>query len=322
MKKLVLFALLLPAIAFAQPYWNSPTGLPSQSGHSGEFLTTNGSVASWSAAAGNSALSSITAASGANTISSGDNAQVWRWALTTAAKSAFTFTESAASTSGVNNQILVNINTLANSTATPLRVIAQSNAIPNLQVSRLGSIIISANDAATGGLGIDVSSGSATAGNAAGGDINITTGAGFGNGDGGQFAFQAGNGGPGGNGGNFKLQGGSGIVGGEVRLIGNINTNAVNTTIPLVGSCGTAPPDVAGSSAAMFVTIGTGGVATSCAIDFSYPFTTPPVCTANSDTDIAALKVVTTTTTVTVSKTTPFTASSHLHVICLGIDAI
>lgn len=88
---------------------------------------------------------------------------------------------------------------------------------------------------------------------------------------------------------------------------------------PAIGACGTSP-SVIGSDNAMFITVGTGGAATSCAATFSgtgFP-TNAPICASNSDTDIIGLKVVTTTTTITITATTPFTASSHLHVICMG----
>ena len=66
-------------------------------------------------------LSGLTAASAGNTIANGDNAQVWQWALTTAGKIAFNFTESAASTA-TGTAPLVQINTLASSTAIALLV--------------------------------------------------------------------------------------------------------------------------------------------------------------------------------------------------------
>lgn len=76
---------------------------------------------------GGSALSAISAATAANTLTNGDNAQVWQWALTTASKSAFTFGESAASTA-TGTPILFNINTLSTSTANPFQVTAGGTA--------------------------------------------------------------------------------------------------------------------------------------------------------------------------------------------------
>lgn len=76
---------------------------------------------------GSPALSAILAATAANTINSGDFAQVWNWSLTTASKSAFTFGENVASTA-TGTPLLLNINTLAASTAFPLQVTARGTA--------------------------------------------------------------------------------------------------------------------------------------------------------------------------------------------------
>jgi len=74
---------------------------------------------------GASALSGITNGVAANTIASGDNAQRWNWTLTTAAKSAFIIGEAAAATNGAGAQFLLNVQTLAASTAFPLQVTAR-----------------------------------------------------------------------------------------------------------------------------------------------------------------------------------------------------
>ncbi|KKS82055.1 MAG: hypothetical protein UV57_C0037G0016 [Parcubacteria group bacterium GW2011_GWD2_43_10] len=71
---------------------------------------------------GSSVLSDITAAIADHTIASGNNAQTWNWALTTAAKTAFTFGENSASTGGAGSQFILKAATLATSTATPFVV--------------------------------------------------------------------------------------------------------------------------------------------------------------------------------------------------------
>ncbi len=98
-------------------------------GDTGHVLTVSGGVPVWAApgAASNVPLSGITAATAANTIASGDLAQVWNWALTTAGKSAFTFGESSASTATGDASILT-ASTLASSTAIPLYVKNLGNA--------------------------------------------------------------------------------------------------------------------------------------------------------------------------------------------------
>lgn len=80
-------------------------------------------LGAWATPAGGAALSGITAATGANTIASGNNhSQIWNWALTADSVNAFTFGETTAatagtSTSGVPNQYIARFATLAASTA-------------------------------------------------------------------------------------------------------------------------------------------------------------------------------------------------------------
>lgn len=83
------------------------------------------------------ALSSVTAAAGANTIANGNNgAQIWNWAQTTAGQVAFTFGETTAATStGVPYELRAT--TLAGSTATPLKVdnsLTGSQTLPTLSI--------------------------------------------------------------------------------------------------------------------------------------------------------------------------------------------
>ncbi len=77
-------------------------------------------------------LSGMTAATAANTIANGNNTgQVWNWANTTNTTVAMTFGETTAatngtSTSGVPNQVLVKLTTLATSTQSPLSVYSRA----------------------------------------------------------------------------------------------------------------------------------------------------------------------------------------------------
>ena len=85
-----------------------------------------------------------------------------------------------------------------------------------------------------------------------------------------------------------------------------------------MGACGTTP-SVVGNDMAMEITVGTGGVATSCAVTFANAWlTNAPQCIAESDTDIVAIKSVETTTTATFTVAAAFTASSKLEVLCFG----
>ncbi len=70
---------------------------------------------------GGSVLSDLTAAVAGNEIENGNNAQSWRWKLTTDSRIAMRFTEDVASTAGGTSTI-VQIDTIAASTAIPLLV--------------------------------------------------------------------------------------------------------------------------------------------------------------------------------------------------------
>lgn len=87
---------------------------------------------SWATPSGGAALSGITAATGANTLASGNfHSQIWNWALSANSINAFAFGETTAatggtSTSGVPNQAILKLATLAASTASPLTVYSRA----------------------------------------------------------------------------------------------------------------------------------------------------------------------------------------------------
>ncbi|KKT71432.1 MAG: hypothetical protein UW68_C0067G0002 [Candidatus Collierbacteria bacterium GW2011_GWB1_44_6] len=108
----------------------------------GEILSWNDSGSVWQCTSNgtSTALNNITAATGANSINSGDNAQVWNWALTTAAKTAFEFGENAASTNGAGSQYILGATTDALSTAAPFFASARGNKI--IDTTAAGGITI------------------------------------------------------------------------------------------------------------------------------------------------------------------------------------
>lgn len=111
------------------------------------------------------------------------------------------------------------------------------------------------------------------------------------------------------------------IVGAEPAEVGMFRSQHLihEGTSPTITANGGTNPTIAGKDEAFDVTIGTGGTATDFTVTFANAFTTnAPVCIAQSNTDIVALKVAATTTTVTVTSATAFTAGSIVHVICRG----
>lgn len=112
----------------------------------------------------------------------------------------------------------------------------------------------------------------------------------------------------------FTTIGGTAAVRFHIDSVGHHNVGGVASVI---GSCGTSP-SVSGNDMVGKITVGTGGVATSCAITFATTWTSAPVCVAQSETDISAFKVVSTTTALTITAAAPFTASSILNYHCIG----
>ncbi len=218
--------------------------LPAQATHAGKFLYTNATTTSWvegvlladyiadvapaalcttvqtpyyntgtglwacqniNFGAAAPTLSSITAATAANSINNGDFAQSWNWSLTTAAQSALKITENTASINGAGAQYLVDIGTIAASTASPLRV--QARGIDVINVSASGALNINSN---------------AAIGTTVGQNINITSGAAL-------PLYKAGD---------ITIKGGSGAAGGGtsvVTLQGSDGSSAVAGAIYLKG---------------------------------------------------------------------------------------
>lgn len=115
---------------------------------------------------GSVGLSSITAATGSNSINNGDNAQTWDWSLTTAAKTAFTFGENSASTNGAGSQYILGASTLASSTAAPFFATARGNKI--IDTTSVGGVTIG-NATAAQTISIDAGTGAINIGNSANG---------------------------------------------------------------------------------------------------------------------------------------------------------
>lgn len=125
---------------------------------------------------GAASLSGLTAATAGNTIASGDNAQVWQWKVTTNGKAAFSFAESAASTS-TTGSTLVSIGTLAASSLAPLTVSALG--LQAIQVSSGGNLVLNGIDPTTAiQAGTVTLRGGNHSGGLPGGNLTIASGSG------------------------------------------------------------------------------------------------------------------------------------------------
>lgn len=126
-------------------YYDGTRILTTAAGGAGTLclVSTDGGAPTFGSCSGSAAtaLSSITAATTGTSINSGDNAQVWKWTLTTSSASGFTISENSAS-AAAGTPILFNINTLSTSTVNPLQVTAggTSNGIRLNTAGQLAAI--------------------------------------------------------------------------------------------------------------------------------------------------------------------------------------
>lgn len=92
-------------------------------------------------------------------------------------------------------------------------------------------------------------------------------------------------------------------------------------TVPtLTSGGGGVSSAIVGTDECFIVTIGTTVPSATFKITYATAFTNAPVISAQSDTDIVAMKVVSSTTTVDVTVTGLFTAGSKVHVISRGYE--
>lgn len=134
------------------------------------------------------------------------------------------------------------------------------------------------------------------------------------------------------NSGNATIQTGPSVNGNTGNIVLQINSpsgSGVRGTIqpnghivaqgdpPAVSSCGTGP-SVAGNDVAGRITVGTGGIATSCTLTFLQAWAIAPVCSVGNETTTLFAKASPTTTTLVISSATPFAASDKISYHCVG----
>jgi hypothetical protein len=220
-------------------------------------------ICTWVAGGGGStALSSITLATGANTLANGNNPQTWNWAQTTGSQAAMTFGETTAASG--SSDVELQVSTLTTTTAIPLQITqgaagpaaANAPAIINISAAAAGGAASASINGLTGapitlltGAG---SAGGATTGNGGtGGAFSLTTGAG------GAHGGTTTN--TGGAGGAISLTMGAGTQGAATGAGGPAGAL---TYTGGTGGAGGATSGTGGAGSDFNVTTGTGGAAT------------------------------------------------------------
>jgi hypothetical protein len=155
--------------------------------------------------------------------------------------------------------------------------------------------------------------GSGSAGSAGSGNVNLLSGGSSTGGPTGTITIITGNAGGGASGDISLVVGTATTTRGVIKTNGHIRTQG---TAPVVSACGTGP-SVAGNDVAGRVTIGTGGVATSCTVTFNQAFTTAPACIVNDESISLLVNASATTTVLTITAPTPFGASDLITYHCL-----
>lgn len=214
------------------------------------------------------ALSAVTAATANATLANAAFAQTWQWRLT-AAGSAFSLAESAASTGGASNQYLLDLSTLTTSTMSLLKLTALGQALAT--INALGSLTYTGVGGAftpSGAASAVSFTGGAGTSTAAGGAITLAGGNNPSSGDGGGLTLASGDstagaagvitvtggaaGGAGATGGAVQITGGSGGPAGtaaSVAIKGGARTGGTGADVTLDGGAGTNKGDVKINSA-------------------------------------------------------------------------
>lgn len=101
----------------------------------------------------------------------------------------------------------------------------------------------------------------------------------------------------------------------------NLTFNSAHTiytassTAPAVSACGVSP-SITGTDSSGTVTVGTGGLVSSCTVTFGTTWASTPRCFLNDETAIVVTKAVASTTVLTITTSAPFAASSVIDYHC------
>jgi len=244
-------------------------------------------------------LDAIGDAVASGTVAAANYDQSWTWQLTTAARTAMKFTESAASSSGAGSQFLCEIGTLATSTASPLRVSARGNEV--LRVHEDGEFEVTVTGSGDGG---DFTVNAARSINAT---TTSTTAA--------SIQFNTGSGG------SVRMNNGTDVFTNRLRIPEYQKlVFYADSAAPTITAGGGTGASITGQDQAFTVTIGTGSP-TSVTVTFASAFTNTPVAVATSSQSGLVLHVTPGTTTVQIQSSAAMSSGTKIHCIVMGVES-
>ena len=244
-------------------------------------------------------LDAIGDAVASGTVAAANYDQSWTWQLTTAARTAMKFTESAASSSGAGSQFLCEIGTLATSTASPLRVSARGNEV--LRVHEDGEFEVTVTGAGDGG---DFTVNAARSINAT---TTATTAA--------SIQFNTGSGG------SVRMNNGTDVFTNRLRIPEYQKlVFYADSAAPTITAGGGTGASITGQDQAFTVTIGTGSP-TSVTVTFASAFTNTPVAVATSSQSGLVLHVTPGTTTVQIQSSSAMSSGTKIHCLVMGVES-
>jgi hypothetical protein len=244
-------------------------------------------------------LDAIGDAVASGTVAAANYDQSWTWQLTTAARTAMKFTESAASSSGAGSQFLCEIGTLATSTASPLRVSARGNEV--LRVHEDGEFEVTVTGSGDGG---DFTVNAARSINAT---TTATTAA--------SIQFNTGSGG------SVRMNNGTDVFSNRLRVPEYQKlVFYADSAAPTITAGGGTGASITGQDQAFTVTIGTGSP-TSVTVTFASAFTNTPVAVATSSQSGLVLHVTPGTTTVQIQSSSAMSSGTKIHCIVMGVES-
>ena len=204
------------------------------------------------------ALHQLTAATATNSISNGDYAQVWNWAITTASKIGFKFAESSASSG--SGATLVHIETGSSSTARAIYCKWDGATAGEFGFDTSGGLLIKSHAAASAvGQPIAITAAAASGASSAGGAVTITGGAaGATAGEGGDVTLTGGASTSTSIGGDIIFAPGAGASAGyHGRVVANRTFILASAEVPTISSGAGSGATIEGNNNAFRVVIGT-----------------------------------------------------------------